>query len=164
MARDEAVALLFRDQYAPMLRLANCLVGDRGQAEDVVQESFSSLYAHWGRLRDPNAAVGYLRTTVMRGSRSALRQRIRDRQPSLLLVEPVTPSSEEAAVASDERERIAEAIRALPRRQREVLVCRYYLDLTVADTAALLRITTGSVKRHAHRGISALSEWEEGIR
>jgi DNA-directed RNA polymerase specialized sigma24 family protein len=43
-----------------------------------------------------------------------------------------------------------------------VLVCRYYLDLSVADTAALLHITIGSVKKHAHRGIAALGEWEGG--
>jgi RNA polymerase sigma-70 factor (sigma-E family) len=160
LAREEAVDLLFRDHYAPMLRLAYCLVADRAQAEDVVQEAFSSLYSRWGRLRDPNAAVGYVRTTVIRGSRAAVRRRIRDRQPLLLLIDPVPPSSEEAAVASDERARLAAAVRALPRRQREVLVCRYYLDLSVADTAALLGVTDGSVKRHAHRGIAALSAWE----
>jgi RNA polymerase sigma factor (sigma-70 family) len=81
-----------------------------------------------------------------------------------MVIEPVTPSSEEAAVASDEQARLAAAVRALPRRQREVLVCRYYLDLSVADTAALLHITNGSVKRHAYRGIGALSERREGLR
>jgi DNA-directed RNA polymerase specialized sigma24 family protein len=45
-----------------------------------------------------------------------------------------------------------------------VLVCRYYLELSVADTAALLHITDGSVKRHAHRGITALAERGEGMR
>ena len=93
-----------------------------------------------------------------------MRHRIRDREPRLLLIESVTPSSEEAVVASDESARLAEAVRALPRRQREVVVCRYYLDLSIADTAILLRITNGSVKRHAHRGIAALSERGERIR
>lgn len=162
--RDESVTVLFRAQYAPLLRLADCLVGDLGQAEDLVQDAFSSLYAHWGRLRDPNAAVPYLRSAVIRGSRATLRNLIRERQPRWLLIEPVTPSSEEAAVASDEHARLAAAVRALPRRQREVLVCRYYLDMSVADTAAMLRITSGSVKSYAHRGLAALGELEAGIR
>lgn len=160
--REESVVLLCRTQYASLLRLAHSLVGDRGQAEDVVQDAFSSLYAHWGRLREPDAAVPYLRSAVIRGSRLVLRHRSRHGQPPLVLIEPVTTSTEDAVVASDERARLAAAVRALPRRQREVLVCRYYLDLSVADTAALLRITIGSVKKHAHRGIAALGEWEVG--
>jgi RNA polymerase sigma-70 factor (sigma-E family) len=162
--REEPVVRLFRTQYAPLLRLAHCLVGDRGQAEDVVQDAFSSLYAHWGRLRDPDAAVPYLRSAVIRGSRFVLRHRIRDGQPRWMLIEQVQPSSEDAVVTSDVNARLAAAVRALPRRQREVLVCRYYLDLSVADTAALLHITDGSVKRHAHRGIAALAARGEGMR
>lgn len=57
----------------------------------------------------------------------------------------------------DDARRLAAAVQTLPTRQREVVVCRYYLELTVAETAELLGITSGSVKRHAHRGIEALA-------
>jgi RNA polymerase sigma-70 factor (ECF subfamily) len=66
-------------------------------------------------------------------------------------------SSEDTVVASDEGSRLVEAVHRLPRRQRDVVVCRYFLELSVAETAALLEIAAGSVKRHAHRGIAALS-------
>ena len=56
-----------------------------------------------------------------------------------------------------ERSRLAGAVGRLPRRQREVVVCRYYLELSVAETAELLGIGPGSVKRHAHRAIEALT-------
>jgi RNA polymerase sigma factor (sigma-70 family) len=56
------------------------------------------------------------------------------------------------------------ALRALPRRQREVLALRYYLDLSEAEIAATLGISAGSVKTHAHRGLDALSGPLEELR
>ena len=58
-----------------MVRLAILLVDDMSSAEDVVQEAFAGLYRNWGGLRDRNAAIGYLRTAVVNGSRSMLRRR-----------------------------------------------------------------------------------------
>ena len=58
-----------------MVRLAILLVDDMASAEDVVQEAFAGLYRNWGGLRDRNAAIGYLRTAVVNGSRSMLRRR-----------------------------------------------------------------------------------------
>jgi RNA polymerase sigma-70 factor (sigma-E family) len=157
-SRDAAVDILFRRHYADLLRLAYCLLGDRPQAEDAVQDAFVSLYAHWGRLRDLGAAPSYLRSAVINRSRSGVRDRMRERiwRPVVLTAAP-TASSEDAVVARDEGSRLAEAVHRLPRRQREVVVCRYFLELSVAETAAVLEIATGSVKRHAHRGIEALS-------
>lgn len=59
-------------------------------------------------------------------------------------------------VERDEHKRVLAAVQGLPRRQREVLVCRYYLELSEADTARLLDISTGSVKKHAHRAVRAV--------
>jgi RNA polymerase sigma factor (sigma-70 family) len=61
----------------------------------------------------------------------------------------------------DEALRLVAAIRSLPLRQREAVVCRYYLDLTEAQTAALLEIGVGSVKRHAHRALAKLHDQME---
>jgi RNA polymerase sigma-70 factor (sigma-E family) len=156
-SRDESFDVLFRREYPDLLRLAYCLLGERSQAEDAVQDAFLSIYAHWHRLRDRQAAPGYLRAAVINRCRSRMRGRIRERErPPLGLAEASQASSEEAVVAHEEAGQLVTALRRLPRRQREVLVCRYFLEMSVAETAALLEISVGSVKRHAHRGIEAL--------
>ena len=69
------LADLYRDHRMRMVRLAVLLVDDPGTAEDVVQEAFTGLHRHWSGLRDEAAAVAYLRTAVVNGSRSVLRRR-----------------------------------------------------------------------------------------
>ena len=70
-------------------------------------------------------------------------------------------SAEQAAVAHDQADRLWHAIRALPGRQRQVLVLRYYLDQSEAEIADTLQVSRGSVKKHASRGLAALSRtWE----
>lgn len=61
-------------------------------------------------------------------------------------------------IQHDDARRLAAAVQALTTRQREVVVCRYYLELTESETAALLDIGLGSVKRHAHRGLARLQD------
>lgn len=156
--RDAGVDALFRDHYAGLLRLAYCLLGDRARAEDVVQDAFISIYSHWDGLREAGSALAYLRSAVIYRSRSRLRERFRElTRGDLVSVLGEQRSSEDEVLDADRNERLANAVRELPRRQREVLVCRYYLELSVAETAQLLDITDGSVKRHAHRGIEQLS-------
>jgi len=157
LSRDEAVDLMFRRHYPELLRLAYCLVGERSHAEDAVQDAFVALYTHWKGLRDRDAAPGYLRAAVLNRCRSRLRDRVRERvAPGWQLLDVSLVSSEAAVVARDAGTRLVQAVRQLPRRQREVVVCRYYSELSVAETALLLEITPGSVKRHTHRAIAAL--------
>src|SRR3982074_2862915 len=66
---------LYQDHRMRMVRLAVLLVDDPSTAEDVVQEAFTGLHRHWSGLRDEAAAIGYLRTAVVNGSRSVLRRR-----------------------------------------------------------------------------------------
>jgi RNA polymerase sigma-70 factor (sigma-E family) len=152
---DEAVAVLYASHWSPLVRLATLLTRDASVAEEVVQDAFVALHRRWGHLDDPGAAHGYLRSSVVNGSRSALRHRSvqeRYRQPGP--PEPAGP--EERAVRSDEDARVMAALRTLSRRQQEVLVLRYYADLSEHDIAATLGMTRGAVKSHAHRGIAAL--------
>jgi RNA polymerase sigma factor (sigma-70 family) len=75
-------------------------------------------------------------------------------------VEPVSTagiSAEEHVVLMDDQQDVLDAMRALPRRQRECLVLRYYLDLSEAEIASTLGISNGSVKSHASRGLAALA-------
>ncbi|MGZ4604439.1 MAG: RNA polymerase sigma factor [Kineosporiaceae bacterium] len=154
---DEAVTMLYAAHWHPLVRLATLLTRDASVAEEVVQEAFVSLHRRWGSLADPAAAHGYLRTTVVNNARSALRHRgveERYRQPGP--PEPAGP--EERAVQSTEDARVMAALRTLSRRQQEVLVLRYYADLSEQDIAQTLGLTKGAVKSHAHRGLAALRE------
>ena len=153
--RDEAVAALFRVHYARLVAYARLLVDDVQTAEDVVQEAFAGLATHWDRLSEPEAAVSYVRASVANRARNQLRRRSTlralrlDRQPD-------EPSAEHVAVRQDDRRRVVEGLRGLPRRQREVLALRYFYDLSEADIAEELSISRGSVKQHASRGLDAL--------
>src|SRR3954447_999922 len=73
--RPATIDDIYRSHRMSMVRLAILLVDDVASAEDVVQDAFAGLYRHWDQLRDSQAAVGYLRTAVVNGSRSMLRRR-----------------------------------------------------------------------------------------
>lgn len=156
--RDVAIEVLFRRHYRELVRLAHCLLGERTQAEDAVQDAFVSLYRQWPRLRDRQAAPAYLRSAVINRCRTRVRDLVRERSrtPSQLVDVPEA-SAEDDAVPRADAARLDDVVRGLPRRQREVVVCRYYLDLSIAETAELLGVTVGSVKRHAHRALQALT-------
>ena len=159
--RDDAVDALFRLHCADLVRLAVCLLGDRGAAEDVVQDAFLALHRGWWRLRAETSALAYLRAAVVNGCRSRQRRLVRARRVTPLLALAAGsggPSGEDEVLARDEAHRVAAAVQRLPGRQREVIVCRYFLGLSEAQTAALLGVSLGSAKRHAHRAMAALGQ------
>jgi RNA polymerase sigma factor (sigma-70 family) len=159
-SRSELVAVLFRRHYTALLRLAVVMVGDREAAEDAVQEAFVSLHRNWRMLRDPAAAEAYLRSAVLNRCRSWVRRQATARaaRPLLLVRDKPHPSPEETAVGREDVGSVVSAMRTLARRQREVLACRFVLELSVAETAELLDISEGSVKVHTHRGLQALQQ------
>ena len=158
--RDEVLGVLFRKHAEGLVRLAYCLLGDREAAEDAVQDAFVSLYRNWSSLRDHGSSHAYLRAAVINRCRSGQGQAIRARRTRqhLTSVDWSAPSSESRMIAHDDARRLAAAVQQLSTRQREVVVCRYYLELTESETAAILDIGLGSVKRHAHRGLARLQD------
>ena len=148
--RDEALSRLFEAHYADMVRLAFYLTGSWPVAEDLAQEGFVRLWRRWGGLRDHHAALGYLRTTVVNLSRSALRRRL------LELRHQQTSSQEEHEVDPVARLDIARALAGLPAGKRACVVLRHLVDLSVEETAAVLGISTGSVKSQTHKGLRLL--------
>jgi RNA polymerase sigma-70 factor (sigma-E family) len=152
---DEAVTHLYSGHYASLVRLATMLLGDQSRAEEVVQDAYVSLHGRWSRLTDPDKALAYLRTSVVNGARSSLRRRAVADRHRPLSDEPVG-SAETAVIAAEERRELLAALDGLSDRQREVLLLRYYLDLSEADIAETLRISRGAVKTHSSRGIAAL--------
>jgi RNA polymerase sigma-70 factor (sigma-E family) len=155
--RDAAIEVLFREHYGSMVRLAYCLLGDRSAAEDAAQEAFVSLHLHWSTLRDRGALLPYVRSVVFNQCRSKQRWLVRGRRAMTDLGSPeLVPSSEDSAIRLDESNRLGKAIRELPRRQREVVVCRFLLGLSESETSAELDMSVGSVKQHTHRARATL--------
>jgi len=139
-----------------LIRTAVLLVGDQNSAEDVVHEAFLGLCRSMPRLRDPDKALPYLRASVLNGCRSVLRARRRARLRRVPHEPPVW-SAESAAVSRDDRRAVLAATARLPRRQREVLALRYYLDLTDDEIAQVLRVSRGTVSSTASRALAALA-------
>jgi RNA polymerase sigma factor (sigma-70 family) len=153
------VALLYRQHHADLVRLALLLVGDRGCAEDVVQDVFTRLCAR-GRMVTQDSTLAYVRTAVVNGCRSVLRHRALTRRIAVTRAAPwrdTQESAEHTAMLAEDRRLVLAALAALPRRRREVLVLRFYLGLPVAEAAAMLGISQGSVKSATARGLDALA-------
>jgi RNA polymerase sigma-70 factor (sigma-E family) len=148
-------AALYQAERLGMIRLAAFLVGDLHLAEDVVQDAFTGLHSNWHRLRDEQSAMGYLRRAVVNRSRSVLRRRrTADRHPWPAAAP--APAADTGVLAAEEHGRLRQALSGLPRRQREVLVLRYWSNLTEAEIADTLGVGTGTVKSSASRGLRAL--------
>ena len=152
---DEAVTQLYAVHYASLVRLAALLVRHSGEAEEIVQDSFVALHDRWRRLRDPERALGYLRRSVVNRARSVHRHRLVVTKHTPTRLEDAA-SAESHAMATQTRALVMDALHQLPTRQREVLVLRYYSDLSEAEIAAALEISRGAVKSHAHRGMTTL--------
>jgi RNA polymerase sigma-70 factor (sigma-E family) len=154
---DQVVERLYAAHWNGLVRLATLLTRDASVAEEIVQDAFVALHQRWAGLDDPDAAAGYLRTSVINRSRSALRHRgVEERYRQPAPPEPAGP--EERAVQALQDAAVLAALRTLSRRQQEVLVLRYYADLSEQDIAQTLGMSRGAVKSHAHRGIAALRE------
>lgn len=153
----ELLDVLFRRHYAGLLRLAVVMLGSREAAEDTVQEAFVSLHRNWRSLRDPEKGEVYLRSAVLNGCRSWVRRQVTQRAARpLVLLRENQESAEDTTVGRDEAGSLVAAMRTLARRQREVLACRFVLELSISETAQLLEISEGSVKAHTHRGLQIL--------
>jgi RNA polymerase sigma-70 factor (sigma-E family) len=149
------VTSLYQEHALGLTRLAHIMLGDRQAAEDVVQEAFTGLYRRWDDLADPRRALAYVRSAVLNGSRSALRHRAVQRSKAAGY-DPPAGSAEAVVLSTEERAEVMRALRGLPRRQREVLVLRFYLDLPDDQIAETLGIRQSTVRSAAHRGLSAL--------
>jgi RNA polymerase sigma-70 factor (sigma-E family) len=156
---DDAIELLYAAHWRRLVRLAVLLVHDQGVAEEVVQDCFVAMHGRWGRLRDPDRALAYLRQSVVNRARSHLRHQTVVRRHAAREAPPRGGSdAEDTAQTGARRSVVLDALRQLPRRQREVLALRYYLDLSEAEIAETLGISRGAVKSHASRGAAALRE------
>lgn len=138
-----------------LVRLAILLVDDLASAEDVVQDAFAAMAGRRGRLDNSAAGLAYLRTSVVNGSRSALRRR-RTARGYVAPHEAPPEGPEGKAVLAEEHREVYDALDRLAPRQREVLVLRYWSNLSEVEIAEALGISQGSVKSTASRALDAL--------
>jgi RNA polymerase sigma-70 factor (sigma-E family) len=162
---DTGVAELFRSHRLAMVRLALLLVDDRETAEDVAQDAFAALHRRWGSLANQDAAIGYLRTSVVNGARSVLRRRRTVRlHPAPDDAVLTSEAADSIALLAEEHREVLQAIRRLPDRQREVILLRYWSELREGEIASTLGISVGAVKSNASRGRDAIAAMLGGAR
>ena len=141
-----------------LLRSAYLLTGDRELAEDLVQTTLLRTARRWEvARRAPDAYAHRVLVNLSHDRWRALRRRVRERPLGALDVTDARGAAvEDDAPGAVERLTLMAAVRSLPRRQREVLVLRFYADLSVADTAAAIGASEGTVKTHTSRALAAL--------
>jgi len=131
-----AVAALYQLHYPALVRLAALLVPDLATAEDIVQDAFAAVHGRWHVQPDADAALAYLRWSVVHRSRSVP-----------LLGDPG---------AGEPGPAVMSALRALSPRQREVVVLQYFADLSEAEIAAATGMSMAAVRDHAAQAMSSL--------
>ncbi|HEY7142998.1 MAG TPA: sigma-70 family RNA polymerase sigma factor [Streptosporangiaceae bacterium] len=155
------VTQLFREHQLELVRLALLMGVDMGTAEDVVQDAFERLHRRWRQLRDPASGLAYARSSVLNGCRSVHRRAAVARRHAPHLAQ--IPADTGTAAQHADRAEMAAALRQVSRRQREVLVLRYYADLDTAEIGQTLGIRQAAVRSHASRGLAALARiFQEG--
>lgn len=146
---------VFQEHQAGLVRLAAFILGDKGAGEDVVQDVFMRVHQRGQPMGTD--MLPYLRAAVVNSCRSVLRRRLLVRRHGEEH-SPCPPlTAEEAAMLSEDRRQVLAALAALPQRRREVLVLRFYLDLSEAEIAAMLGISPGTVKSTTARGLTDLA-------
>lgn len=154
--RDAYAFLVAR--YGALAHRTAYLLGAGSDAEDVVQEAFVKAYRALGSFREGAAFRPWLLRIVANETSNLHRSTRRRRTLELRLVEPdIDPvEPEHQAVTADTRAALLAAVNAMPRRDRQVLTCRYFLDLSEAETAEVLDWPRGSVKSRLSRAIVKL--------
>jgi RNA polymerase sigma-70 factor (sigma-E family) len=128
--------------------------GDPHRADDVVQEALYRLYLRWDRVDRGGNLLGYARRTVINAALDTHHRPWRREVPTDTVPERAVPRRDDAEHAS--RDELLTVLAGLPPRQRACVVLRYYLDLSIEQTADLLGCSTGNVKSQSARGLEAL--------
>src|SRR5487761_1058368 len=156
---DEEFDAFMRGWWPSMVRLAYALTGDSGHAEDLAQAAFARAYASWGRVRRAGDPDAYVRRIVINEHRRRFRKhRVAEELRDDLATEPMGGQQQ----GPEERQALLDALRSLGPRQRAVVVLRYWLDLSEAETAAALNCSVGTVKSQASRALATLRKTASG--
>ena len=157
---DEQAREEFRSYVAArspaLLRTAYLLTGHRADAEDLLQTSLAKTYLAWDRIREREALDGYVRRVMVNTQTSWWRRRKVDERPTDEL--PDRGSGRDGTADLDLHDALWTALSTLPKRQRAMVVLRYYEDLSEAETARVMGVSVGTVKSATSRALSKLRE------
>jgi RNA polymerase sigma factor (sigma-70 family) len=134
-------------------RLVGSLVlycGDRPLAEELAQEALARAVEHWGRVGTMASPEAWTYRTAFNLARSSFRRTAAERRAHRKLGRPAPLPDTVDAIA------VRDAVRALPPRQRAVIVTRFYLGCDVAETARILGCRPGTVKAHTFKALANL--------
>ena len=148
--RDDEFSEFFTSRFDRARRTAYALCGNWVDAEEIAQHAFVRVYAKWPRIRS-DSADGYLHTVVTRIFLDSKR-RVRGREQSV--AEP--PDRMSFDPDAHDRQPLLTALQGVPPKQRAVLVLRFVHDLSVEQTARILKCSTGTVKSQSARGLQTL--------
>jgi RNA polymerase sigma-70 factor, ECF subfamily len=140
---------------AALLRTAYLLAGDWATAEDLLQTALTKTYLAWKRLGQIDAVEPYARRVLVNTATSWWRRRWHGERPTEVLPERAAVDRLDEQL---DRDVLWKHVKALPTRQRAVLVLRFYEDMSEAQTAALLNISPGTVKSQSSRALSTLRQ------
>lgn len=152
--QDDAFRAFVAARGHALIRTAYLLTGDQQLGEDLVQTALERAARHWSAIRDPGAAEAYVRRTMYREHISVWRRRRLTELPTQFLPEPRQAPQPDDHI--ENRMVLRDALLRLGRKQRTVLVLRYFEDLTEQQTADLLGISVGTVKSQAHKALHIL--------
>ena len=145
-----ALEALYRAEYRGSVRLARLLTDDRAVAEELAQEAFVRVAP---RLAGADNPGGYLRTVLVNLCRDHGRRRVTvGKHP------PAPPGAAPPPGLPRDVDAVWQAVQALPARQRDALVLRYWADLSTDDVARLLDARPGTARSLIHRGLASLKE------
>jgi RNA polymerase sigma-70 factor (sigma-E family) len=153
---DEEFREFMRGRWPAMVRLAYGLTGDLGHAEDVAQAAFARAYASWSRVARTGDPDAYVRRIVINENNSRFRRRRVAESLVYAVPERSGPRAADTADALSDSAALLKALRRLGPRQRAVIVLRFWMDMSEAETAAALHCSVGTVKSQASRALAAL--------
>jgi len=147
---------------AALLRVAYLLTGDVHHAQDLLQTTLLACARRWGRIRDREQPEAYVRRALYR--HQVNRWRLRARRPETLVSAlPERPDERDHAADTVLRQGVLDALRALPPRQRAVVVLRYYEDRSEAEVARLLGVTLGTVRSQTAKALAKLRAYRPAL-
>lgn len=168
---QEALHYLFTNFYAEAYRATYLLTRNAELAEEATQEAFIKAFSRLGSLKEPQKFASWLRAIAGRCAIDVLRRErnyLPHGDPASLVSPspdgsaPLFPSPERAVEGAEKRAVVRQALEALEPVHRQIVILRYYHDLSVKEIAAALDCPVGTVKSRLHRALKALEKYFEG--
>ncbi|MEU4194939.1 SigE family RNA polymerase sigma factor [Kribbella sp. NPDC026611] len=152
--RDEEFSEYVAQRRTQLRRIAYLVCGDVHKAEDLVQTALMKLYVAWTRVQRSGNVDAYVRRIIVNSGIDESRRPWRREDAGLEGLDPMAAEG----IAVEDRRALMEALAALPLGQRRVVVLRYFVGLTIEETAADLSLSTGTVKSQSTRALARLND------